>query len=112
MIVVPSPACDAVGQLLYADTGCDYDDRISCCDVGWLSHHRAGASASHRFQRRLLVIRSPSDTGAVAHSREVLMTTAPAGDQPTGQGSDFDRSCARSATTLTDSAPTKLKEAG
>jgi hypothetical protein len=50
MIVVPSPARDAVGQLLYADTGCDYDDRISCCDVGWLSHHRAGASASHRFQ--------------------------------------------------------------
>ena len=52
MIGVPSPARDAVGQLLHADTHWDYDDRITRCDVGWLSHHRAGASASHRFHSR------------------------------------------------------------
>ncbi len=45
---VPSPARDAVGQLLHADTHWDYDDRITRCDVGWLSHRRGGAKRSRR----------------------------------------------------------------
>src|SRR3954469_23592647 len=32
------------GQL----TSGDYDRTILCCDVGWNSHHRAGASVSRR----------------------------------------------------------------
>jgi hypothetical protein len=41
-----------------------------CCDVGWLSHHRAGASASHRFYQALVFANSEfpaehsSDAGA------------------------------------------------
>ncbi len=31
----------------------DYDRAILCCDVGWNSHHRAGASASRRSQTPL-----------------------------------------------------------
>jgi hypothetical protein len=39
-----------VGQLLDAVTGWGYDDPVICCDVGWLSHHRSGASSDHRSQ--------------------------------------------------------------
>ena len=48
---MPSPARDAVGQLLHADTDRDYDDRITCCDVGWLSHVHGGATASVHAER-------------------------------------------------------------
>jgi ribosomal protein S12 methylthiotransferase accessory factor YcaO len=46
---VSSPARDPVSQLLDAVSGRGYDDPVICCDVGWLSHHRAGASAGHHF---------------------------------------------------------------
>ncbi len=35
-------------SLLHADTRWDYDDRVTCCDVGWLSHRRDGAKRSGR----------------------------------------------------------------
>ncbi len=53
VIGVPSPARDAIGRLLHADTRWDYDDRVTCCDVGWLSHVRGGATANGRAQLRV-----------------------------------------------------------
>lgn len=43
---VPSPVRHPDGQPPHADTVAEYDRRVICCDVGWLSHRRAGASAT------------------------------------------------------------------
>jgi hypothetical protein len=47
---LPSPARGAVVSRSIPTPAWTTITAFNCCDVDWLSHHRAGASASHRFQ--------------------------------------------------------------